>query len=161
MSELKTCPFCGNEHVTITQNYGYWHIGCPQCQTAFENDGTCGRNKDKEKTIAAWNRRANGWIPVSERLPESGKHVFLSCQIKPSGKKYVCDGFYVEHETIVGSDLPDDTDLFYSEEKDEYYLPEGFYEVIKNWDDYGSITIGDFVTHWMPLPEPPEGVDQG
>lgn len=29
--------------------------------------------------------------------------------------------------------------------------------VCDNWGDYSSIFIGDFVTHWKPLPEPPKG----
>lgn len=34
---------------------------------------------------------AASWIPVSDRFPESGAHVLLSCVTRPSGKKYVCD----------------------------------------------------------------------
>ena len=37
-----------------------------------------------------------------------------------------------------------------------FYLPEGFYERINNWDEYSSIVISDSVTHWMPMPEPPK-----
>ena len=33
----------------------------------------------------------------------------------------------------------------------------GWYEVIKNWDDYNSVAVEDFVTHWMPMPELPKG----
>ena len=96
------------------------------------------------------------WIPVTERLPESGEHVLLCCEVRPGGSKYVCDGYYAAKFTIdAGHSCDLDTD--YDEEKDEYFLPEGFYEVIKNWDDYSSIVIEDFVTHWMPLPAAPKG----
>ena len=96
------------------------------------------------------------WIPVSNVKPESGKHVLLCCEVRPSGKRYVCDGYYAGSKSIT-SGYSDDWDCEYDEETDEHYLPEGYYEVIKNWDDYSSIVIDDFVTHWKPLPEPPKG----
>ena len=91
------------------------------------------------------------WISVKERLPESGEHVLLTCECKPSGNRYVCDGYYAKPKTIVGSG-GGECATEYDEETDEYYLLEGWYEVIKNWEDYSSIVIDDFVTHWMPLP---------
>lgn len=100
------------------------------------------------------------WISVKDRLPESGVHVLLCCEMHRHGGeiagKYVCDGYYAEANKIIAGGFPDECDCEYSEEDDEYYLREGWYEVIKNWDDYNSVTVGDFVTHWMPLPEPPE-----
>lgn len=56
----------------------------------------------------------------------------------------------------------EDPDCYdYCEEDDEYYLKEGWYEIIHNWDEYGSIVIGDFVTHWMPRPEPAKEITYG
>ncbi len=94
------------------------------------------------------------WIPVSNVKPESGKHVLLCCEIKPLGKRYVCDGYYAQSKTIT-TICDDDNSCEYDEETDEYYLIEGYYEIIKNCDYYSSIAIEDFVTHWKPLPEPP------
>ena len=100
------------------------------------------------------------WIPVTERLPESGKHVLVACEVHSYGGgvhgKYVCDGYYAAPKSMTGG-CGDDFATEYDEEDDEYYLLEGWYEVIKNWDDYNSIVIPDFVTHWMPLPEAPKG----
>ena len=99
------------------------------------------------------------WIPVSERLPASGVHVLLCCEIRSNGavyKRYVCDGYYAKRYTEQTWSNSGDIACEYREEDDEYYLLEDWYEVIKNWDDYDSIVIGDFVTHWMPLPDRPK-----
>lgn len=93
------------------------------------------------------------WIPVTERLPENDVHVLLSC--KCGAGAYVCDGFYTE-KFSTPTQFYEDIDADYDEETDEYYFPEGWWEVIKNWDDYSCVAIEDAVTHWMPLPEPPK-----
>lgn len=93
------------------------------------------------------------WIPVTERLPENGVHVLLSCN--RGSCAYVCDGFHTEKysmPTLFFDDIVAD----YDEDTDEYYFPEGWWEVIKNWDDYSCVAIEDTVTHWMPLPKPPK-----
>ena len=99
------------------------------------------------------------WISVEERLPESGVHCILCCDMKRidgTHSQYVCDGYLAERWKILAHYADDDCATEYNEEDDEYYLKAGWYEVIKNWDDYNSIVIDDTVTHWMPLPEAPK-----
>lgn len=103
------------------------------------------------------------WISVKERLPEHGVHVLAACHIKwlgGGGKYYVCDAFYTGRFTDI-CNYSDDIDMEYNEEDDEFYMPEGWWEVIKNWDDYSCVAIQDFVTHWMALPEPPRMEAEG
>ena len=101
------------------------------------------------------------WIPVEDELPESGAHVLICCEMRRYGGeiagKYVCDGYYAEANKIIAGGFPDECNCEYSEEDDEYYLCEGWYEVVKNWDDFNSVAVEDFVTHWMPMPEQPKG----
>lgn len=60
MSELKPCPFCGNDSQTLTNsNTEGWRIRCPHCNITFTRDfyerrGELGR----QRIIEAWNRRA-------------------------------------------------------------------------------------------------------
>lgn len=93
------------------------------------------------------------WISVDERLPEPGVHVLACCHAGINA--YVCDAFYTAPKTVLCR-YDDDIDAEYDEETDEYYFPRGWWEVIKNWDDYGCIAICDKVTHWRALPEPPK-----
>ena len=101
------------------------------------------------------------WISVKDRLPENGVHVLICCEMHRYGGeiagKYVCDGYYAEANKIIAGGFPDECNCEYSEEDDEYYLCEGWYEVVKNWDDFNSVAVEDFVTHWMPMPNPPKG----
>lgn len=95
------------------------------------------------------------WHRVEEgKLPEN-MHVLARCEItglyKP--KFYTCVAFHAPKFGISAGRYPDDDCCYeYNEEDDEYYLQEGWYEVIRNWDEYGSVAISDSVIGWMPLP---------
>ena len=131
----------------------------------YENNVRCDQKieglADDVIDIIAHSVTTQEWISVKDELPENGAHVLLCCEMRGYGGeiagKYVCDGYYAETNKIIAGGFPDECNCEYSEEDDEYYLCEGWYEVIKNWDDYNSVTVEDFVTHWMPLPEPPKG----
>ena len=96
------------------------------------------------------------WVSVEDRLPESEKSVLLLCEVRPMGRKYVCIGYYAAPKSVE-SNCDDIEMLEYDEDTDAYYLQEGYYEEIRNWDEYSSIAISDFVIGWKPLPEPPKG----
>ena len=106
--------------------------------------------------------RAQRWVPVTERLPETWEPVLAYCKYGTCKGGYVCCAFYVAPGTYEeDSDFSWDYEALgdYNEEKDSYEIPAGWYERIHNWDDYGSVRIYSNVTHWMPLPEPPEVID--
>ena len=91
-----------------------------------------GSMKKEYKRAEEAEKQKPRWIPVTERSPENTEKYSTPTQ------------FY------------EDIDADYDEETDEYYFPEGWWEVIKNWDEYSCVAIEDTVTHWMPLPEPPK-----
>ena len=134
-------------------------------QSRFNPDGSiyhwgdrkdwCMNGQEVEELIAS-QPTVNGWISVKDRLPESGKSVLASCQIRLMNGKYkyyVCEAMYTAPKTVSAGGY-DDFDAVYDEETDTYYYPEGWWEKIHNWDEYSNVAIADFVTHWMPLPEP-------
>ena len=100
----------------------------------------------------------NEWVSVEERLPDAEKEVRLFC-VTPNGYKYQCQGFYVPPGM-----RRDDSDYSwdweccdqYDEDSDDYFVNPGWYESSHNWDEYSAFGIADKVTHWMPLPAPPD-----
>ena len=136
--------------------YNMDNEGCGHDTFALERDALAliRQQQERIKELEAGQK----WISVKDRMPESGKHVLVTCEIRSLygyKKQYVCEAYYAENHSISEGKYSEDTDCYdYSEEDDEYYLKEGWYEVIHNWDEYGSVVIGDFVTNWMPLPEP-------
>jgi Lar family restriction alleviation protein len=131
MDELKTCPFCGGdatisekmEHDDFTMMDGFI-VFCPSCGCA--TDCMC----LEEEAIAAWNRRADGWVSVENGVPE--KECIATCAI-PENREY--------GELIIG----------YVGKRDDSqtgYIAETESEILHN------------VTHWMPLPQPPCEIKQ-
>lgn len=103
--------------------------------------------------------RSQIWIPVEERMPDAETDVLALCKYGTCKGRYVCCAFYEPKGAFEeDSDFQWDCEALgdYNEEKDSWEIPEGWYERIHNWDDYGSVKIVDAVTHWMHLPEPPE-----
>ena len=95
------------------------------------------------------------WINVNDRLPEDEKNVLVCCK-NDYGRRYVCEAYHVNHHSVEANIYwNEDADWDYDEEEDKFYVPEGWYEVIHNWDEYGSVGIYGTVTHWMYLPELP------
>lgn len=95
----------------------------------------------------------DNWRSVGDELPDSSKKV-LACFERKNGIKITITAFYAGKYRI--EDDMSDIDLDYCEEEDQYYLPEGWYEQIENWDEYSFLTCSfGKVTHWKPLDQLP------
>ena len=84
----------------------------------------CNRDPDKRNSLQA---TSDGWIPVTERLPEDDEVVLIACKI---GKMFVG---YHKH----------------------LYPGCEVWRILTARDSTKTITYT--VTHWMPLPQPPKG----
>lgn len=118
MSKLKPCPFCGGKadtghHKSRNKDDEYYLVMCVHCFARTVGETI-------EEAEDTWNTRADGWIPVSEKLPEKQQTVIV----------------YSQYGTSLGWIL---------------------------WNEWmtieGLCKPGATVTHWMPLPKPPQEVE--
>lgn len=95
-------------------------------------------------------------VLVSERLPEPGVKV-LAHYLNDMGKgRTICAIWVPAKYCSDDTDFADYDFTEYNDEDDKFYWPEGWYEAIENWDDFGWVKVneGD-VIYWQPLPKWP------
>lgn len=98
--------------------------------------------------LAALEAKAAKWKPIDDDA-KSGKPV-LVYYLNSYQKSRVVKACWVPKYTEESSE----DHAEYCEEKDNYYSPEGWYELIDNWGDYSSVAICEGEpTHYMPLPK--------
>jgi hypothetical protein len=96
------------------------------------------------------------WIAVTDRMPEASVSV-LAVSVPPRSCRVISMAQYAPRWTLLQSEHGDpDAGGDYDESRDEYYVPEGWYET--NEFEETHWRINGQVTHWMPLPLcPPSG----
>ena len=116
------------------------------------------RQSEEKKQLIQELKAAIGpwWIPVEERLPENEKVVLICAERKGEKKTYnvISTAFYTDG-TMWSEDSAYswyDLEVDYDDEKDDYLIPEGWWEDTKYGEEFCA--VDDFVLAWMPLPEP-------
>jgi hypothetical protein len=98
------------------------------------------------------------WRAVREELPENEKKVIVYFKNECGhGRRTTAE--YIREKTVLAEDYLSDewSDGFeeYDEEKDCYWTPSGWYEQ-QEITEVNFYLGKDIITHWMPLPSPPE-----
>ena len=88
------------------------------------------------------------WIPTTGKMPEPCTNVLAY-----NGKKQPIRAMWVPAKTL--EDASDGDFGEYDEATDMYYWPEAWYET--NAHEETHWMVDGHVTHWMPLPLPPQG----
>lgn len=129
MADLLPCPFCGSA-AEAYQHDGVDGVCCSSCPCDLydpEDDGM----------VAAWNRRASGWVPVSERLPELDVPVWLW---EPGRGAWIGERGDVGDGWLWGN----------------CYGSEYWNTANERWATSSNEADDDYQpTHWQPLPAPP------
>lgn len=117
-----------------------------------------GYNSDYADTLSAAVEELERmqWVDSDQEMPEDNTDV-LCCMVYDYSKvKAYFVGQYITAFTVEADSDNDNAE--YSEEEDEYYCQEGWYELQHNWGDYRMISVTEgVVTQWMNLPKGAKG----
>lgn len=100
------------------------------------------------------------WISVKERLPKVETEVLVTCN--RNGYRFVCPAIYEDGTVLTQDSIWNwyDLDGTYSEEDDDYFVPQGWWENRQfTPDDVYNNLVDCAVTDWMPLPKLPKKGD--
>lgn len=99
------------------------------------------------------------WISVEDKLPDTETEVLVVCN--RNGFRFVCPAIYEDGTVLTQDSIWSWYELnnygTYSEENDDYFIPECWWENRQfTPDDVYNSPVDCPVTHWMPLPLPPD-----
>lgn len=108
--------------------------------------------------IAVLSRVQGPWVSVKDGPPKAEAEVLVLCD--RNGFQFVCPAIYEDGTVLEHDSMWNWNELYnygtYSEEDDDYYVPEGWWENRQfTPDDVYNNPIDCEVTHWMELPDIP------
>ena len=109
-----------------------------------------------------WDEAVIGIVPMDgekERLPKVETEVLITCN--RNGHRFVCPAIYEDGTVLTQDSIWNWYDLddygTYSEEDDDYFVPQGWWENRQfTPDDVYNSLVDCTVTDWMPLPNLPK-----
>lgn len=97
---------------------------------------------------AGWGCAMSDWVSVDDSMPETQKMCIVAyCDYH--GRERITMGWFAPAKTVDASDFSDEVDGEYDEEKDTYWLKEGWNDESQESEYHYGISG---VTHWQPLP---------
>lgn len=154
------------EYISRKAAIAYIRERSEECQKAFEElGGESGIYADAYNDLAedfysipAADVAPEGWISVKDKLPEPETEVLAVCV--RNGYRFICPVIFEDGTMLTQNSMWNWYELenygTYSEENDDYFVPEGWWENRQfTPDDIYNNPVDCTVTHWMPLPEPP------
>ena len=115
-------------------------------------------NERMRRTNAAAKAGA-AWMP--EAAPPAPCMKVIATYVNSLGNRRTIMAKWIPGKTEEAHSLDDEFGE-YDEATDTTYVPEGWYEVIDNFDDCTFVAVSEgVITHWMPLPEAPDAIRAG
>lgn len=116
-------------------------------------------SKDVRRLLSLPTVSVSQWISVKERLPKVEAEVLVTCN--RNGYRFVCPAIYEDGTVLAKESIWNWYDLgdygTYSEEDDDYFVPQGWWENRQfTPDDVYNSPVDCAVTDWMPLPNLPK-----
>jgi len=96
------------------------------------------------------------WVKIesTDDLPKHGRKVIAFYKNRAGRSRRVMAQHFESYTRECNCEH--ECDCHYSELKDCYYYPEGWYELFDNCDEWSFMSIEGEVTHWMQLPNNPQ-----
>lgn len=113
--------------------------------------------------ISVLSRAPGPWVEAKDGLPKAENEVLALCD--RNGFQFVCPAIYEDGSVLAQDSMWNWNELYnygtYSEEDDDYYVPEGWWENRQfTPDDVYNNPIDCEVTRWMELPDAPEKINK-
>lgn len=143
-------------------NIGYICEECPANLDGEDCDGRLAKLQAAdmlEKLAAEKDTKKPEWISVEDGPPKNEQEVLIYCN--RDGFKFVCPAIYEDGTMLTQNSRWNWNDLeeygTYSEENDDYFVPEGWWENRQfTPDDVYNCPVDCEVTHWKALSKPPK-----
>lgn len=100
--------------------------------------------------------RKEDWIRVEDDMPKDRVKV-AACYVNQYGKRRYVMAEHISRLSVLVSDYMDEEAEYtgeYNEEADDFYMLEGWYERVENWDYSGCEIVEGEVTHYIPIVGP-------